>query len=57
MKIHETHSEYILDVLEEEQVRLTEEILNSIPVEKKYSFNRLLEVIIEIENINSIMAN
>lgn len=51
MKIHETHSEYILDVLEDEQDRLIYEMLNSIPVEKKYSFNRLLEVMIEIENI------
>lgn len=57
MKIHETHKEYILDVLEDEQVRLTEEILNSIPAELEYSFYRLVEVITEKVELNNKIAN
>lgn len=57
MKNHETHNEYILDILEEEQIRLTEKILSSIPVELEPHFNRLVEVIIEIGNLNNQITN
>lgn len=55
--IHDTHNGYILDVLEDEQERLTEEILKSLPVELKYSFYRLVEVIIEKVELNNKLAN
>jgi hypothetical protein len=57
MKNHETHIEYILDILEEEQVRLTEKILSGIPPELEPHFNRLVEVIIEIGNLNNQIVN
>lgn len=55
--LHDTHNEYIIDVLEDEQERLLKEILNSIPENLKYSFNRLIEVIIEKVELNNKVAN
>jgi hypothetical protein len=57
MKNHETHNEYILDVLEDEQIRLTEEIKNSISPELEYTFNKLIEVIIEKVEMYNKIAN
>lgn len=50
-KLHDTHNEYILDVLKDEESRLLDELLEKIPVEIEYTFNRFLEVIIEMINI------
>lgn len=57
MKKHETHNEYILDVLEDEQVRLISQIRKSIPDELEYTLNRLIEVIVAKIEINNKISN
>ena len=51
-KPHYTHKEYILDVLEEEQNRLMNFLSRVIPVKYRYHFNRLIEVIVEINELS-----
>ncbi|UYZ37301.1 hypothetical protein OD350_06445 [Clostridium beijerinckii] len=57
MNKHDTHNKYILDVLEDEEERLIKEILNFIPSEAEYIFNRLLEVIIEKVELSNKCIN
>jgi len=51
--LNDSHSEYILDVLEDEQNRLMKLILRVLPRKYKYHFNRLIEVMIEINKISN----
>lgn len=54
--MEKSHESYILDILEDEYDRLKEELTNVIPVENIYSFNRMIELLIEIEIINNRIA-
>lgn len=51
-KLHNTHKEYILDVLEDEQSRLLNDISKTVSMEYQYKVNRLIEVTIEINELS-----
>lgn len=51
-KLHNTHKEYILDVLEDEQNRLLNDISKNVSMEYQYKVNRLIEVTIEINELS-----
>lgn len=50
-KLHETHTEYILDALEEDRLKTKNKILAIAP-EIEYDLNRIIEVTIEIVELN-----
>lgn len=56
MKKHETHNEYILDVLEDDKNKIVKEILNDNP-NLEYNLNRLIEVVAEIVERSNSIAN
>ena len=55
-RIYETHDQYIMDVLEDDKNKIMKEILINDP-NLEYNLNRLVEVIVEIVERNSKVAN
>ena len=51
-KKYEMNSDYILDVLEEEETKLLEQINDNIPPTIKFEFNKFLAIRNAIEDIN-----
>lgn len=51
-RIHETHEQYIMDVLEEDKDRIMKEIIINSP-ENEYKLKRLIEITIEIVERNN----
>lgn len=53
IKKYEDETDYVLDVLEEAEDRLTEQLLNSLPQTIKFEFEKLLAIKNEIKRINA----
>ncbi len=53
MKLYETDNEYILDVLQEEEDRLCDKLLNNLPDNMRFYFYKFIAVRNKIEKLNS----